>query len=85
MKEDNVTDHYYFDESGDIASWFVEKEDWDFRLIELFVSLCLEVVTEDCRSRLYGNVLIKKYPHTTHTHLELYMPAYFSKQKVLEV
>ena len=44
------------------STWFVEKEDWDFRSIELFLSLCLEVVTEDCRSRLYGNVLIKKYP-----------------------
>jgi len=47
------------------STWFVEKEDWDFRLIELFLSLCLEVVTEDCRSRLYGNVLIKKYPPAT--------------------
>ena len=44
------------------STWFVEKEDWDFRLIELFLSLCIEVVTEDCRSHLYGNVLIKKYP-----------------------
>ena len=44
------------------STWFVETEDWDFRLIELFLSLCLEGVTEDCRSRLYGNVLIKKYP-----------------------
>ena len=52
------------------STWFVEKEDWDFRLIELFLSLCLEGVTEDCRSRLYGNVLIKKYP-PPHTQEEV--------------
>jgi len=40
--------------------WFVEKKDWTFFLIvrtRVFICICLEGVTEDCRSHLYSNVL----------------------------
>jgi len=44
-------------------------------ILHRYGSLCLEGVTEDCRSHLYGNVIIKKY--TTRALLEFFKASFF--------
>ena len=48
----------YFEYQRGVLRWKI----WTFTQLSCVAFLCLVGVTEDCRSRLYGNVLIKKYP-----------------------
>ena len=54
------TTEYFVYQRG-VLRWKI----WTFTQLSCVAFLCLVGVTEDCRSRLYGNVLIKKYPPTT--------------------